>query len=194
MSLLVVAVTFGVIFAAELPDKTMVATVVLSSRYRALPVWTGAAIGMVVNSAVAVGAGRLLELLPHRVLGAMVAALFAAGALYLFLTRESSEERHGQKEAEKLRANWHIVLASAAVIVVAEIGDLTQVLTANLAAHYHQPLSVFVGACAALVTVAGIGVVGGRALLRVLPLTVIRKGAGVILVGLAVYSAVGAAT
>ncbi len=194
MSLLVVAVTFGVIFVAELPDKTMVATVVLSSRYRALPVWTGAAIGMVVNSAVAVGAGRLLELLPHRVLGAMVAALFAAGALYLFLSREPSGERRGEKEAAKLRTNWHILLASAAVIVVAEIGDLTQVLTADLAAHYRQPWSVFVGACAALVTAMGIGVVGGRALLRVLPLTAIRKGAGVILVGFAVYSAVGAAT
>lgn len=139
MSLLVVAVTFGVIFVAELPDKTMVATVVLSSRYRPLPVWAGAAMGMVVNSAVAVGAGRLLELLPHRVLEAIVATLFAAGALYLFLTRESSEEHHGETEAAKVRANWHIVLASAAVIVVAELGDLTQILTANLAAHYRQP-------------------------------------------------------
>jgi putative Ca2+/H+ antiporter (TMEM165/GDT1 family) len=193
MSLLVVAVTFGVIFVAELPDKTMIATVVLSSRYRPLPVWAGAAMGMVVNSAVAVGAGRLLELLPHRALEAIVATLFAAGALYLFLTRESSEEHHGETEAAKVRANWHIVLASAAVIVVAELGDLTQILTANLAAHYRQPWSVFVGSSAALVTVVGVGVVSGRALLRVLPLEVIRKTAGVILVGFAIYSAVSAA-
>jgi putative Ca2+/H+ antiporter (TMEM165/GDT1 family) len=194
VSLLVVAVTFGLIFVAEIPDKTMVATVVLSSRYRPLPVWTGGAVGMVVNSAVAVGAGRLLELLPHRVLGAIVAALFAGGALYLLLVRESSEEREGEKEAAKLRTNWHIVLASAAVIVVAELGDLTQILTANLAAHYRQPWSVFVGASAALVTVMGIGVVSGRALLRVLPLEAIRRGAGVILIGFAVYSAVAAAS
>jgi putative Ca2+/H+ antiporter (TMEM165/GDT1 family) len=194
VSLLVLAVTFGLIFLAELPDKTMVATIVLSSRYAPLPVFCGAAVGMLINSAVAVGAGRLLELLPHRVLGAIVAALFAGGALYLLLTHESSEERVGEREAAKLRSNSHVVLASLAVILVAELGDLTQVLTANLAAHYHQPWSVFVGACVALVTVVGIGVASGRALLRVLPLEFIRKGAGVILVGFAVYSAVVAAT
>jgi putative Ca2+/H+ antiporter (TMEM165/GDT1 family) len=194
MSLLVVGVTFGVIFVAELPDKTMIATIVLSSKYRPLPVWIGAAVGMVLNSAVAVGAGRLLELLPHRLVEGVVAGLFALGALYLLLTRESSEQRAGEHEAAKFRTNWHIIVASAAVIVVAELGDLTQILTANLAAHYRQPWSVFTGACAALVTVVGIGVVGGRALMKVLPLEVIRKGAGVLLVGFAVYSVVSAAS
>lgn len=62
---------------AELPDKTMIATIVLSSRSRPLPVWIGAALAMVVNAAVAVLAGRLLELLPHRWVEAVVAALFA---------------------------------------------------------------------------------------------------------------------
>lgn len=194
MSLLVLGVTFGLIFLAELPDKTMVAAIVLSSRYAPLPVFCGAAAGMVINSAVAVGAGRLLELLPHRVLGAIVAALFAAGALYLLLTREPSEERVGERKAAKPRTSRHVVLTSLAVILVAELGDLTQVLTANLAAHYHQPWSVFLGACLALVTVVGIGVASGRALLRVLPLGVIRKAAGFVLVGFAVYSALSAAT
>jgi putative Ca2+/H+ antiporter (TMEM165/GDT1 family) len=73
---------------------------------------------------------------------------------------------------------------------VAELGDLTQILTANLAAHYHQPWSVFLGAAAALITVMAIGVIGGRALLRVLPLAVIRKAAGALLAGFAVYAAV----
>jgi len=193
VSIVVIGVTFGVIFVAELPDKTMIATILLASRHRPLPVWIGAAIGMLVNSAVAVAAGRLLELLPHRAVEVVVAVFFAAGALYLLLTRESSEERQGEKEAAKFRSNWHIIVASAAVIVVAEVGDLTQILTANLAAHYHQPWSVFVGASVALVTVMGIGVVGGRALLKVLPLEVIRKSAGVILLGLAAYAIATAA-
>lgn len=196
MSILVVAVTFGIIFVAELPDKTMIATIVLASRYRPFPVWVGASIGMLVNSAVAVGAGRLIELLPHRAVEAVVAALFAGGALYLLLTRESSEERRGEVEAARFHTNLHIILASAAVIVVAELGDLTQILTANLAAHYRQPWSVFAGSSAALVMVVAIGVIGGRALLRVLPLEVIRKSAGLILLGFtgyAVYSAVTSA-
>lgn len=192
MSLVVVAVTFAVILVAELPDKTMIATIILSSRYRPGPVWIGAAAGMVVNSALAVAAGRLVELLPHRVVEGVVAGLFAAGALYLILTRESSELLHGEQDAARFRTNWHTILASAAVIVTAELGDLTQILTANLAAHYRQPWAVFTGACAALVIVVGIGVLSGRALVRVLPLEVIRKGAGVLLIGLAAYTIVTA--
>jgi putative Ca2+/H+ antiporter (TMEM165/GDT1 family) len=190
VELSVIAVTFGVIFVAELPDKTMIAAIVLASRHRPLPVYVGAAAAMVVNSAVAVGAGRLLELLPHRAVEGVVAALFAAASLYLLLTAEAAAEGEGEKKAAKLASDRHIVLASFGVIIVAELGDLTQILTANLAAHYHRPWSVFVGATAALVTVMAIGVMGGRALLRVLPLGVIRKFAGTVLAGFAVYAAV----
>src|SRR5579872_5807711 len=190
MSLGIIAVTFGIIFVAELPDKTMIATIVLASKHRPLPVWIGAAVAMVCNSALAVGAGRLLELLPHRAVEAVVAALFAAGSLYLVLTREAAAENQGEKRADAATSNRNVALTAFGVIIVAELGDLTQILTANLAAHYHQPWSVFVGATVALVCVMAIGVVGGRALLRVLPLAVIRKAAGAILAGFAVYAAV----
>ena len=96
------AVTFGLIFVAELPDKTMIATIVLASRHRALPVWIGAAAAMLVNSAVAVGAGRLLELLPHRAVDGVVAGLFAAGALYLHPRREAEAEAEGETEAAQV--------------------------------------------------------------------------------------------
>ncbi len=194
MNLSVLLITFGVIFVAELPDKTMIATIVLSSRYRPLPVWIGAALAMVVNSAVAVLAGRLLELLPHRWVEAVVAALFAGGSLYLLLVKEEVETRVGEKEAEKARAGHRIAVGAFVVIVLAELGDLTQILTANLVARYHSPLSVFVGSAAALVTVMGVGVIGGRALLRVLPLATIRRVAGVILAGFAIFSIVQVAT
>jgi putative Ca2+/H+ antiporter (TMEM165/GDT1 family) len=194
VSLSILAITFGLIFVAELPDKTMIAAIVLSSRYRPLPVWIGAALAMVVNSAVAVLAGRLLELLPHRWVEAVVAALFAGGALYLLLVKEEVEEREGEEDAEKLRSDRRVALGAFTVIVVAELGDLTQILTANLVARYHHAWSVFVGSSAALVTVMGVGVVGGRVLLRVLPLATIRKVAGVVLSGFAIFTAVQAAT
>ena len=193
MSLTVVAVTFGVIFLAELPDKTMIASIFLASRNRPLPVWIGTASAMVVNSAIAVLAGRLLALLPRRAVEAVVAVLFAAGALYLLLVRESSEEKVGERAAERLRSDRRVALAAFGVIVLAEMGDITQILTANLAAHYRQPWAVFTGSALALVAVTTIGVVGGRALVRVLPLSVIRKAAGVVLAGFTVYSAIEAA-
>jgi Ca2+/H+ antiporter, TMEM165/GDT1 family len=148
----------------------------------------------VVNSGVAVAAGRLLELLPHRWVDAVVAALFAGGALYLLLVKEEAVVRQGEREADKVRSDRRVALAAFTVIVVAELGDLTQILTANLVARYHAPLSVFVGASAALVVVMGVGVIGGRVLLRVLPLATIRRAAGVVLAGLAIFTAVEAAT
>ncbi|HLM95314.1 MAG TPA: TMEM165/GDT1 family protein [Acidimicrobiales bacterium] len=194
MNVSIILITFGLIFVAELPDKTMIATIVLSSRYRPLPVWIGAALAMVVNAAVAVLAGRLLELLPHRWVEAVVAALFAGGSLYLLLVREEVETRVGEEKAEKVRSGGRIALGAFTVIVVAELGDLTQILTANLVARYHSPWSVFVGSASALVTVMGVGVIGGRVLLRVLPLATIRRVAGVVLAGFAIFSAVQAAT
>ncbi|HXQ60440.1 MAG TPA: TMEM165/GDT1 family protein, partial [Acidimicrobiales bacterium] len=186
MNLSVLAITFGLIFVAELPDKTMIATIVLSSRYRPLPVWIGAALAMVFNSAVAVLAGRLLELLPHRWVQAVVAALFAGGALYLLVVKESAETREGEAKADKVRSGRRVALGAFTVIIVAELGDLTQILTANLVARYHNPWSVFVGSATALVTVMGVGVLGGRVLLRVLPLATIRTVAGIVLVGFAI--------
>jgi putative Ca2+/H+ antiporter (TMEM165/GDT1 family) len=190
VSLSIIAVTFGVVFVAELPDKTMIAAIVLASKHRPLPVWIGAAAAMVCNSALAVGAGRLLELLPHRAVEGVVAALFAAGSLYLLLTREAAAEHQGEQKAAVATSDRNVALTAFGVIILAELGDLTQILTANLAAHYHEPWSVFVGATVALVIVMGIGVVGGRALLRVLPLAIIRKIAGTILAGFAIYAAV----
>lgn len=192
MSLVVIAVSFGIIFIAELPDKTMIASIVLASRYPPLPVWIGTSSAMVLNTVIAIAAGRLLQLLPHRVVDGVVAGLFAVGALYLLLGREEQQEREGEETAERLTKPHRISLAAFGVVVLAELGDVTQILTANLAAHYGRPWSVAVGAGAALVLVTTIGVVGGRALIRVLPLAAIRKGAGVILAGFTVYSIVSA--
>ncbi len=149
---------------------------------------------MVLNAAVAVLAGRLLELLPHRWVEAVVAALFAGGSLYLLLVTEEAETHEGEEEAEQVRSGRRVALGAFTVIVVAELGDLTQILTANLVARYHSPLSVFVGSASALVTVMGVGVIGGRVLLRVLPLAMIRRVAGVVLAGFAIFTAVQAAT
>lgn len=194
MRLTVVAVTFGLIFVAELPDKTMIASVVMAGRYRPLAVWVGAALAMLVNSAVAVAAGRVLAILPRRTVDAVVAALVAAGALYLLLSKESTQEREGEETAERARRFHRIAAGAFVVIVVAEIGDITQVLTANLAAHYRDPWSVLVGSAAALVLVVTIGVIAGQRIVRVLPLSYIRKAGGILLGGFALYSAVKAAT
>jgi Ca2+/H+ antiporter, TMEM165/GDT1 family len=190
VQLSVVLTVFAIIFVAELPDKTMIATLIMGSRYRPVLVWLGATLAFGVHAALAVAVGRLLELLPHRWVEAVTALLFAAGAAYLLMVPEKEAEKEGEAEADTARKGLRTATLAFVVIFIGEFGDLTQILTANLAAKYHQPVAVLVGAFAALAGVAAVGAFGGKALLRVLPLAVIRKAGGVMLAGFAIYSLV----
>jgi putative Ca2+/H+ antiporter (TMEM165/GDT1 family) len=186
----VVFTVYALIFVAELPDKTMIATLIMGSRYRPLLVWIGATSAFAIHAAVAVAVGQLLQLLPHKWIEGVTAVLFAAGAAYLLFVPEKEEEEEGEEEADSAGKGLRTVGAAFLVIFIGEFGDLTQILTANLAAKYHAPAEVFIGAFAALTTVASLGAFGGRALLRFLPLAVIRKVGGVLLAGFAIYTLV----
>jgi putative Ca2+/H+ antiporter (TMEM165/GDT1 family) len=186
----IVLAVFGVIFVAELPDKTMIATLIMGSRYRPVLVWLGATLAFCIHAGIAVAIGQLLQLLPHRWIEAVTGLLFAAGAAYLLFVPEKSEEEGGEKEADRPVQAITTIGTAFAIIFVGEFGDLTQVVTANLAARYHSPASVFAGAFLALASVAALAAFGGRALLRYLPLAAIRKGGGVLLAGFALYSLV----
>ena len=185
VNLSVIAAVFPLIFLAELPDKTMFASLVLATRGRPLAVWIGASLAFTVHVVIAVSVGvAVFHLLPHRVVEFVVAGMFAIGAVYSFLTRTSTEEA----ETEKLRSSQAAVVSAAAVIFVAEWGDLTQIVTANLAARYHSWLSVGIAAEAALVAVAALAVLSGSRLLVRVPVPVLRIVTAVVLVGLAAYT------
>src|SRR4051812_26281480 len=160
----VVALTvFALILPAELPDKTMVATLVLSTRYPAWPVWVGVTVGFAVQSAVAVAAGDLVSLLPTDIVHGVTAAMFAIGAVLLLRgnVREEVAEEERELSAELAQAPSRqsfvrAAMTSFGVLFAAEWGDLSQILTANLAAKYGDPLAVFLGSFLALTLVAGI--------------------------------------
>jgi Ca2+/H+ antiporter, TMEM165/GDT1 family len=185
----VVLAVFPIIFIGELPDKTMFASLVMSTRGRPFVVWLGAAAAFAVHVVIAVTIGvALFHLLPKRALDAFVAAMFLAGAA--LAVREAVKERQLEQAEEDLVAremasHRRIAVTAFLVIFLAEWGDLTQILTANLAAHYHDALSVGVGAVLALWAVAGLAVLSGQSLLRLVKITTVRFATAVVLVGLA---------
>jgi Ca2+/H+ antiporter, TMEM165/GDT1 family len=199
MSLVVALTVFATIFPAELPDKTFVATLVLSTRFAPLPVWVGAAAAFAVQSVVAVTAGGLVSLLPKQPVRAVTAALFLIGAIVLLRLQDeppAEEAREVEEEVRDVPAQASFRRASLTtfgVLFAAEWGDLSQVLTAAFAARYRDPLSVGVGATAALVLVAGLGVIGGRSLLRVIPVVWIRRIAATLFLAFAIVTAIDAA-
>jgi putative Ca2+/H+ antiporter (TMEM165/GDT1 family) len=186
----IVLAVFPVIFIGELPDKTMFASLVLGTRGHPRAVWLGAASAFLLHVVIAttIGVG-LFHLVPHRALEGVVAALFLAGAIWALL--ESRDEEIDLIERETV-THRQVAATAFAVIFVAEWGDLTQILTANLAAHYHSAVSVGLGATLALWTVALIAVVGGQGLMRWVNVTILRRSMAAVLTVLAVVTAVSA--
>jgi putative Ca2+/H+ antiporter (TMEM165/GDT1 family) len=189
---LAVAVTvFGIVFCAELPDKTALASLVLGSRYRPVFVFAGVAVAFTVHVALAVAAGSLLGLLPRRPLEIVVAVLFALGAVLLLRGRHKDEEKSAD-EQDRAGGFWRVAGTSFLVILVAEFGDLTQIATATLTARYHDPLSVGIGALLALWAVAALAIVSGRSLLRLIPLQWVSRIAALVMLALAGLSVAAA--
>ena len=183
---------FALIFVAELPDKTALASLALAAKYPPIWVFTGVAVAFAMHVGIAIAAGSALRALPHRAVEGVVSALFVLGAILLW--RHGVEEEAAAEDVadEGLRTFRSVAGASFAVIAVAEFGDLTQILTANLAARYHDTLAVAVGATLGLWAVGGLAVTSGRSLLRVIPLQLIIRGAAAVMLALAVLSAVDA--
>ncbi|MFF3287263.1 TMEM165/GDT1 family protein [Streptomyces sp. NPDC003023] len=186
ISFTVMAITFGVVFLAELPDKTALAGLMLGTRYRASYVFAGVAAAFAVHVALAIAAGSVLTLLPHRLVQAVVGLLFLAGALMLLLKKDDDDEETIKAPADQ--SFWKVSGAGFMLILVAEFGDLTQIMTANLAARYDNPVSVGIGAVLALWAVAGIGILGGRTLMKYVPLKLITKVAACLMLALAGFS------
>ncbi|WP_217240580.1 TMEM165/GDT1 family protein [Streptomyces sp. AC555_RSS877] len=185
ISFTVTALVFGVVFLAELPDKTALAGLVLGTRYRASYVFAGVAAAFTLHAALAVAAGSVLTLLPQQIVQALTGVLFLGGAAVLLLKKDEDEAEVRRPEDQSF---WKVSGAGFMLILVAEFGDLTQIMTANLAARYDDPLSVGLGAVLALWAVAGLGIVGGKALMKRVPLRLITKVAALLMLGLGLWS------
>ncbi|HEX3796173.1 MAG TPA: TMEM165/GDT1 family protein [Acidimicrobiales bacterium] len=185
MGPLIALAVFPIIFIGELPDKTMFASLVMATRGSPRQVWLGAAAAFLTHVVIATTIGvAIFAILPHRVVEGFVAAMFLVGAVFAY--RESAKDEEELAEEESSRHG--VVVTAFIVIFVAEWGDLTQILTVNLAARYHSALWVGVGATLALWAVAGIAVLSGQTLLRFINVATIRKITAVVLLALAGYS------
>jgi putative Ca2+/H+ antiporter (TMEM165/GDT1 family) len=132
-----------------------------------------------------VAAGSALTLLPQRIVHVVTGVLFLGGAVMLLRNKGEDEEEVRRPEDQSF---WKVAGTGFMLILVAEFGDLTQIMTANLAARYDDPVSVGIGAVLALWAVAGLGVVGGKALMRRVPLGLITKIAAALMLALGVWS------
>ena len=172
------ATVFGVIFLAELPDKTALAALVLATRHRPLSVFVGASLALTLQSLIAVAAGSLLAQLPSQAVHVGSGMLFMGCAVLMWFRRHDDEAMDTM--AEKSAGFWGVLWTIFMIVFVAEWGDLTQIGTAGFQAKYHAGLTIFLASSMALWCVAAIAVfVGHRAGKLLAPTLTQRVAAGV---------------
>jgi putative Ca2+/H+ antiporter (TMEM165/GDT1 family) len=174
------ATVFGVIFIAELPDKTALAALVLATRYRPWPVFLGTALALVLQSLIAVAAGGLLALLPARPVHIGAGVLFVVSAVFMWRGAAGPDEDVDVGETPPTHSFKVAFLKSFVVVFLAELGDLTQLGTAALAARFREPLTVFLSSALALLSVGAIAVFVGNRLSRWINPHVVGRVAAVI--------------
>jgi len=188
------AIAFGVVLLVELPDKTLVASLVLSTRYRPQPVLVGVSLAFAVQCIIAVVAGGLLHLLAPWVLDLAVAALFGFGAWILYReSRGDPDEVDIDLHVQRQNLPFFKVAATSfGVIFAAEWGDASQLATAALAARLGNPVAVGIGSWLALVGVAAIAVVAGRLIVKRIPVRRVHQVAALIFAAFAAFALIKA--
>jgi putative Ca2+/H+ antiporter (TMEM165/GDT1 family) len=187
------AVTFSAIFLAELPDKTMIATLLLSTHFhRRLPVWAGVTLGYATHVLLAVIFGTALSQLPKTPIHVLVGLLFLTGGVMTWRSGSSADHDETAKWSASM-SNARVVWTAASVILVAEFGDLTQLATAGFAARFDDPIAVGFGSIAALSSVSGLAVLAGGWLQKKVPLHKIQRAAAVLFTSIGIVTLVSAA-
>jgi putative Ca2+/H+ antiporter (TMEM165/GDT1 family) len=173
-----------------MPDNSGLASLVLGTRYRPMGVLAGTFAAFALHAVLAVTCGSLLSLLPHRIVQIVVAVVFLIGAVLVLRTDADDDDE------ARLKANatgfWSVAATSFGVIALAELGDLSDITMANLAARYHDPVPVLIGSVLGLWLVAALAITGGRGLLRILPMRWISRLAALLMVVMAGVTLAGA--
>src|ERR1700684_2251262 len=189
-SLLLVTV-FAVTFVAELPDKSLFASLVLGTRYRQAHVWLGVAAAFALHVTLSVAAGGLLTLAPKSVIDFVSAGLFLGGAIWMLRSGARPDEDEPGPDAARMGAPppgfLRVFATSFTVVFIGEWGDVTQITTANFVARYHDPLIIGAGALAALWSVSALAVFGGSKLLERVPVRWVRLVGAIALTSLGIY-------
>lgn len=184
-------VAVGVVALAELPDKTMLATLYLASRARRrLAVWIGVTLGYWLHVVISVTVGGSISLLPERPVRVVVGVLFLLGAVVVM--RSADDDAPALDEESSSASALAVARRSFAVIAVAEFADLTQLSTAGLAARSGRPIETGVGAALALAAVAGAATLAGSWVAERVPVRPLRLASAAVFVLIGVVTLVAA--
>ncbi|MCX7680372.1 MAG: TMEM165/GDT1 family protein [Anaerolineae bacterium] len=184
--------TFGLIFLAELGDKTQLAVLTQSCKYRcSWAVFLGATLALAVVTALGALGGQLVgRIVPARAIEGAAALMFVVmGALMAMEARKAGDEE-GDSWCQQDTAyghKWRAFLSTFWLLCIAEMGDKTQLTVLGLASRSTSCLPVFAGGVTALALVTALGVIGGQGLRRVIPRRILLWLSSLAFVGIGIW-------
>jgi Ca2+/H+ antiporter, TMEM165/GDT1 family len=165
----------GLVFIAELGDKTQLVALGFGARHRLAPVLTGVVIAYMATNLLSVVVGGLLgATLPTRAIGLGGGVLFLGFAAWTLWKDDEDDDDEGAATGD-----GSIVLSVATAMFIAELGDKTMLATATLAAQ-GNPVLVWIGATIGIVLAGTLGVLLGRVFGARLPERATRIGSAVL--------------
>ena len=181
--------SLGLVFVAELGDKTQLVALGFGARHRLGPVLAGVAIAYAVSNQLSVVVGGVVGVaLPVRAIGLVGGLLFLGFAAWTLRDSgaDTGDEAGVDGEGRVAIDSRSIVLSVASAMFLAELGDKTMLATATLAAQ-GSPVQTWVGATVGIILSGMLGVLLGRVFGARLPERVTRLGSA------ALFALVGAA-
>ena len=169
-------VSLGVVFLAELGDKSQLMTMTYALRHRWWVVLSGVGIASFLVHGLSVTIGHFLGLtLPERPIAFAAAVVFLLFALWTWRDGRVNGEEGVRPVAEPR----HVLLAVISSFVLAELGDKTMLATVALASDYNWA-GVWIGATAGMVLADGVAIAVGAVLHKRLPERLLHRMAGVL--------------
>ena len=171
MELTPLLATFSLIALAELGDKTQLTVIALSARYDRKKVFSGVVLAFIVVTGLGVLVGEgLLRLIPENVIKIIAGLMFIIFGILMLRSKEDCEEDNNSQVINPF-------ISTFSMIALAEMGDKTQLSAITLSAKYNSPYLVFTGAVLALAAISLIGILAGKKLCEIVPMSKIKLGA-----------------
>ncbi len=172
MDLTPLLTTIGIIALAEFGDKTQLTVIALSAGYDRLRVFAGVILAFTLVTGLGVLVGNaLFQLVNPEIIRIIAGILFVVFGILALSSKESCE-------TDDTTPIGNPLLSTFSMIALAEMGDKTQLSAITLVAKYDSPYLVFAGAVLALASISLLGILAGKKLCEVVPLSKIRLGAG----------------
>jgi putative Ca2+/H+ antiporter (TMEM165/GDT1 family) len=179
---------FSLIFVAELPDKTALATLMMATQGSPVAIFIGVAAAFVIQSLVAIAFGGVIGLLPEKWVHLGSGLLFFVFAALLYFEKEEQDETGKAISSVTPLSSLKMIWKAFVLIFIAEWGDLTQLATASMAARNHSQIwTVFTAAVLSLWTVTAIAIFVGHQLRHTLPIHKLKILSMALFTGIGIY-------